>query len=438
MGQKLYIFDDGKGEFGPLADRRAIFEMRTGAITIRERIERTLGTKVSGVWVKDGLYEVMTERVKGDDWGDGVVVNELVGGGDDGEEVWMAVNGRWNAVQDIDTVKEFMSTGLENFNGIGCGALVDRRSGDVIAMKGKGEVVSRFLSGGFPYPHGGASVRMIGGSDVRTLLERPWHALDEMPDALLLDLAAIELPVIKESDHVNITAHGSHEMRVASSAKLLPYTVVDATYGPVVIDEGAEINPLTVLQGPCYVGPNSVLVSHTSIRRNTVIGPWCKVGGEISGVVMQGYSNKVHDGFLGMAMIGEWVNLGANTNVSNLKNTYGKVRIRLREELEVEDSGRQFQGPIVGDFVRTGIGTRVNTGAVLGSGCMFAGSHFTPKYAKPFGFYTDGPDGMVRSAYEWDKFVMTAKLMMERRGVMLTGAEEKLLREIFEKANHGG
>ncbi|QQE13727.1 hypothetical protein JD969_09775 [Planctomycetota bacterium] len=427
MGQKLYIFDDGKGEFGPLADRRAIFEMRTGAISIRERIERTLGLKASGVWVKGNLLEVMAERV-----GREVVVNEPV----EGQGEWIAVNGRWNAVNYVDDVKQLMNTPMEKFNGMGSGVLVDRRSGDVIAMKATSDALSKFLLSGFPYPHGGASVRMIGGSSERTMLERPWHVLDEMPDALLVDLAAIELPVIKESDHVNITAHGSHEMRVASSAKLLPYTVVDATYGPVVIDEGAEINPLTVLQGPCYIGPNAVLVSHTSIRRNTVIGPWCKVGGEISGVIMQGYSNKVHDGFLGMAILGEWVNLGANTNVSNLKNTYGHVRIRLREELEVEDSDRQFQGPIIGDYVRTGIGTRVNTGAVLGTGCMFAGSHFTPKYAKPFGFYTDGPDGMIRSEYDWDKFVDTAKMMMARRNVTHSDAEMKLLREIFEKANH--
>ena len=426
---KLYIFDDGKGEFGPLADRRAIFEMRTGAVTIRERIERVLGLGTGGVWVKGNLLEVMGERVK--EWGVGdVLVNEAVDGGE-----WMVVNGRWNAVEYFEEVAGLMRTPLAEFNGSGAGVLVDRRSGDVIAMKGGDEAVNKFLLSGFPYPHGGASVGMIGGAGKRTMLERPWHALDEMPNALLLDLAAIDLPVISENEHVNITAHGDHEMRVASSAKLLPYTVVDATYGPVVIDEGAEINPLTVLQGPCYVGRNAVLVSHTSLRRNTVIGPWCKVGGEISGVLMQGYSNKVHDGFLGMSMIGEWVNLGANTNVSNLKNTYGNVRIRLREELEVEDSERQFQGPIVGDFVRTGIGTRANTGAVLGTGCMFAGSHFTPKYAKPFGFYTDGPDGMVRSEYDWDKFWHTAELMTERRDVKLSEAEKKLLREIFERAN---
>ena len=416
MTRRIYIFDDGKGEFGPLVDRRAIFEQRSGAVTIRERIERVLGVKASGLWVNPKLLGVVKERV-----GSGVLVNEPIAGGE-----WVVVNGRWNGVYHADAVRGLM-------RGDGAVLLSDAKTGDVIAMRGHGELVSQFLLQGCQIAMlDGCTELIIGGKDERILLERPWHILDELGDALLEDLAAIQLPVIHPEEHINITAHGSHEMRVASTARLLPYTVVDAQYGPVVIDEGAEINPLTVLQGPCYVGPNAVLVSHTSLRRNTVIGPWCKVGGEISGAIMQGYSNKVHDGFLGMSLVGEWVNLGADTNVSNLKNTYGNVRIRLGEETEVEDTKRQFQGPIFGDYVRTGIGTRVNTGAVLGTGCMFAGSHFTPKYARPFGFFMDGPDGMERNEYEWEKFLATAESMMSRRNVTMNKEEESLLRDLYD------
>ncbi|WP_432798475.1 putative sugar nucleotidyl transferase [Poriferisphaera sp. WC338] len=439
MGTKLLLFDDLKGNFGPLTDRRPAFQLRTGSNTIATRISRALELPIAALYCAKHLPPLLAELYPN------IPINQPFY-----EPDIIAVNGRWNALHHIHAIKSLP---------LGS-ALVCSQSSHVIAVRDSAENLTLVAEAQFdpdslsdhlkiatldPVPINMTTPQVTASKldnipdnskdYLPPLLSRPWHIHDQLPQTLLTDLAHNNLPVIHPEEHINITAFGSHPMRVASTARLHPYVVVDAQYGPVVIDEYAEINPLTVLQGPCYIGPHSVLVSHTSIRRNTVVGPWCKLGGEIGSAIIQGYSNKVHDGFLGAALVGEWVNLGADTNVSNLKNTYGSVRIQLGPDEEPQDTNRTFHGPIIGDFVRTGIGTRVNTGAVLGTGCMFAGSHFTPKSAAPFGFYTDGPDGMVRSEYDLEKFIHTAKTMMARRDRTLTYAEECYLRELHAKNN---
>ena len=163
--------------------------------------------------------------------------------------------------------------------------------------------------------------------------------------------------------------------------------------------------------------------------------------------VIQGHSNKGHAGFLGHALVGEWVNLGADTTASNLKNTYGQVRVQLPSPpgaggaggerssapsaaAEVaESSGLTFHGPILGDFVRTAIGTRLPTGAAIGTGVMLASARFAPKTAEAFGFYVD-EHGQQRKLYDPDKLIETARAMMSRRGMDLGAAEEALLRAL--------
>src|SRR5699024_3671599 len=131
--------------------------------------------------------------------------------------------------------------------------------------------------------------------------------------------------------------------------------------------------------------PRCVIQPHALIRRYAAIGPFCKVAGEVSFSILQGYVNKGHSGFLGHAVIGAWCNFGAGTTASNLKNTYGHVRLQLAGDAAPIDTARMFHGPVMGDFVRTAIVTRLSTGTVLGTGCMIATSGFAPRFAAPFG-----------------------------------------------------
>ncbi len=166
------------------------------------------------------------------------------------------------------------------------------------------------------------------------------------------------------------------------------------------------------------------LAAHTALP-GTSVGPHCKVGGELKRTILQGYSNKAHGGYLGDAIVGQWCNLGANTNVSNMKNTYGHVRVQLEADEAPEDTGQTKQGPIIGDFVRTAIGTRLLTGSVVGTGCMLAVSDFA-KNAPRFSFCTDHGS----KVHELQALLNTADRMMKSHGLTLSEAEAALLRQL--------
>lgn len=398
----LIIYDDGLGRLGPLTGTRPSFGIRTGARLTHKRIERSVGLSTSVLWCPDRLAGILKEQQPGT----AVNPDRL------SDAPHLLVNGRWAGTRFAEQVKAL------TYNQ----ALVQSDGQVVAVVLGGHDAVAFLQSGCVTLPDQVSTVRVQD----RALIDRPWHVLDDLPGNLAADLAACELPAFRRGEHPGVTAYGDHPIHIGSGARVMPSVVIDAEYGPVVIEPGAVINPLTVLQGPCYIGQDSVLVSHTSIRRNTVIGPACKVGGEVSASIMHGYSNKAHGGYLGDSLVGAWVNLGADTNVSNLKNTYGNVRVQLDDHAPVEDTGRTFHGSIIGDYVRTAIGTRLPTGAVIHPGCMIADTGWAPKLAMPLGFY----NGPQRQAYNTDKLIDTIKRAMFRRDRLISDAEAALIRSL--------
>ena len=204
--------------------------------------------------------------------------------------------------------------------------------------------------------------------------------------------------------------------------------VIDAQEGPVYIGEGARIRPHAYLVGPVYIGPGSVVHPFSYIHGGTTIGPMCKVAGEIDGCIITGYSNKQHDGFLGHSYVGGWVNIGAGTANSDLKNTYGPVRVRPRGR-EI-DTGLTFFGSIIADHVKTGIQQILPTGAVIGFASMVATGQTLPKFVPSFSWLTDAgrTDGDV------ERLLATAQLVMSRRNVTCSEAEAELFRETARRA----
>lgn len=193
----------------------------------------------------------------------------------------------------------------------------------------------------------------------------------------------------------------------------------------VLIEEGAEVEACAVLDarsGPIYIGKNTIIRPQSYLRGPLSIGPQCRIGGEVTHSIFHGYSNKAHYGFIGHSYIGEWVNLGAGTTNSNLKNNYGTVKVWVNGK-EV-DSGEQFLGCFIGDFARTGIGTLINTGSVIGVGANVFGGGLTPKSIPNFAWGKEG-------RYEWSKFIASVKKMMARRGTKLTKEQEKLLQSLY-------
>jgi len=211
---------------------------------------------------------------------------------------------------------------------------------------------------------------------------------------------------------------------IGRGARVYPGVVIDASEGPVWIDENAIVMANAVLEGPLYVGKNSRIKIGAKIYENTSIGPVCKMGGEIEGSIIQGYSNKQHDGFLGHAYLGSWVNLGADTNNSDLKNNYGMIKVFLNGR--VLDTQKRFVGLMMGDHSKSAINTMFNTGSIVGVNCNIFGPGMPPKFVPSFSW--GGSEKIME--YRLDKAMEVAKIVMERRDIPFTEKEENLFREV--------
>ncbi len=228
--------------------------------------------------------------------------------------------------------------------------------------------------------------------------------------------------------HATNTLIGNSDLLyIAPGAKAYASTF-NTTDGPIYIDSDAEVMEGSHIRGPFYLGEHSQLKMGTKIYGATTIGPHCKVGGEVSNSIIQGFSNKAHDGFIGNTLIGEWCNLGADTNTSNLKNNYSKVRIWSYRDNQYADTGLTFCGLIMGDHSKCGINTMFNTGTVVGICSNIYGGGFPSKHIPSFMW--GGSDGAVE--YEWTKALDTITRVMQRRSIELSVEMIEMLKYVFE------
>ncbi len=204
-------------------------------------------------------------------------------------------------------------------------------------------------------------------------------------------------------------------------------SILDAESGPIYVDDEVTIQPGTVISGPCAILKGSVVSMGAKIRPNTTLGPFCKVGGEVNNVIFQGYSNKSHDGFLGTSVIGEWCNIGAGTNNSNLKNNYGEIKVWDYAEEKMTLTGLQYFGLIMGDHSKCGINTMFNTGTVVGFSANIYDGGYMPKFIPSFAW--GNRNGLT--AYELDKAMITARKVMERRSVIMSQEDDDIFEYIF-------
>lgn len=245
------------------------------------------------------------------------------------------------------------------------------------------------------------------------VVDRVWSLMTGNAERVARDLARSEHAALPRDVH-----HlGSGTVSVGSDVQLAPGVILDTRNGPIRLDDEVVVRPFTHLAGPAYVGTGSTLMGGPFDA--VTIGPVCKVHGEVEETVFLGYGNKAHDGFLGHAYVGMWVNLGAMTTNSDLKNNYGPVRVWTPSG-EV-DTGERKVGSFLGDHVKTAIGTLLNTGTVLEAGSNVFGG-MPPKYLPPFSW------GEPDSVYALDRFLETAKTVMGRRDVDLSERQRELLR----------
>ncbi len=206
--------------------------------------------------------------------------------------------------------------------------------------------------------------------------------------------------------------------------------ILNTSTGPIYLGENSEVMEGSVIRGPFALGEEGCVKLATKIYGPTTIGPHCRVGGEVNNVVFQSYSNKGHDGFLGNAVLGEWCNLGADTNSSNLKNNYSTVKAYSYESNKLENTDITFMGLVMGDHSKCGINTMFNTASVVGVSANIYGAGFPDKLIKSFTW--GGADGTV--PFDLTKAIQVAEAMMERRHVAFTEGD-RIIFEFLKTSN---
>ena len=222
------------------------------------------------------------------------------------------------------------------------------------------------------------------------------------------------------------TIIGDHKQIFLEEGAKVEASILNTTNGPIYIGKNAEIMEGSIVRGGLAMCEESALKLGTKVYGATTLGPHCKVGGEVNNVVFQAYSNKGHDGFLGNSVIGEWCNLGADTNTSNLKNNYGLIKTYSFRTKKQEQTDLQFMGLVMGDHAKSGINTMFNTATVVGVSSNLFGAEFPDKYIPSFQWGTSG------EKYNFEKAIESANNMMERRGLQLSPEEIAVLKHIAD------
>jgi UDP-N-acetylglucosamine diphosphorylase/glucosamine-1-phosphate N-acetyltransferase len=213
---------------------------------------------------------------------------------------------------------------------------------------------------------------------------------------------------------------------IHEEAEIDPFVVIDSSKGPVIIEKNAKIMSFVFIEGPAFIGMNSLVKPFTKIFGSTTIGPVCKVAGEIEATIFHSYSNKQHDGFIGHSYVLPWVNLGADTVTSDLKNNYSTVKLKYCSK--EWDTKSQFLGTFFCDHVKTGINTMLTSGTIIGVFSNVFGGGYMPKFVPSF--YWGGQEPF--KVYELDKALETARKMMARRGVEMSSAYQELVKKVFD------
>ena len=253
----------------------------------------------------------------------------------------------------------------------------------------------------------------------------PWELVDRMPTQIARDIEWL-YPRDNALLPTGVGRLGTDVISMDESVTIEPGVLLDSSNGPIRLDAGVRLQAGTRLAGPSFVGPGTALLGGTFEAIS--VGPVCKLRGELEASVVLGYTNKAHDGFIGHAILGRWVNLGALTTNSDLKNTYGSVRVHLSDGSI--DTGLPKVGAFLGDHVKTGIGTLLPTGALIGAGTSVFLGGVTPVRLPAFSWVT--PDGIDR--FRVDRFLEIAAKVMNRRNVELSPEHGAMLSRAWDRS----
>ena len=401
---KLLLFEDANVELlYPLTYLRAVFELRCGTMSLRERIERKFPDAQHYLETRKALRDVTAEA-------HGTV----------------AVNHPAALHADDDLL-------LVNAGAILTGESAAYRREEKVGLTPDGQFIWAFLKRETVGELGAETAGILaekaaGRLPVHTvddiLIRYPWNLIDVNPEQIARDFAEFYSPAVNSPLQEGVYVAGAKEnLCVGEGVEIQPCVFIDCRQGPVVIGDNVTVRAHTSIEGPCFLG-NDTMLFEAKIREGCSIGECCRVGGEVEESIIHGHSNKYHTGFLGHSYVCEWVNLGALTTNSDLKNDYSSVQVYVNGTLT--DTGSIKVGAFIGDHTKTSIGTMLNTGTNAGIMCnLMAGSSVLPKYIPSFCWFVQDrfSKGLgLRMALE------TARTAMNRRKVELTDAMVELIR----------
>lgn len=410
MFDTVLIFEDEfQKNLNPLTYTRPIYDLRCGILTLQEKIEKRFPESEVILHTRDYLLEFVkrnnqTKRV-----------NEL----DSSIDKLLIINGSVLADDNfIEKLKLEQDEILLTKGDQLVAAIISSNNMKIV----KDQLSSLFSLNSF----NGIDKRQIDAN----LICYPWNLVHNNGKQISKDFELLvdrDQELIKGKVYEGVHMINKRNIYIGEGASIKPGAVLDAEEGPIFIDKNATVFPNTVIQGPTSVGENALIKIGAKIYGDTSIGPVCKISGEIGESILHSYSNKQHNGFLGHAYLGSWVNIGAGTNNSDLKNNYGNVKVTIND-VEI-DTGEVMAGLIMGDHAKSGIDTMFNTGTVVGVSSNVFGAGFSPKYIPSFSW--GGAEGLT--TFKFNKAIEVAEKVMIRRNKELTEDENNILKIIFNE-----
>ncbi len=403
---RVAFFEDScAANFHPIALARPVFELVCGRYSLRERLVRHLPVTEWGVFVRDHLAETYREAHPEAHVNDFIWLSQAP---------TLVINGRW--LPSADAIRaDFETSGTALVDGEVAFTTLEPFEAALVMRNGWEPALAQIARGRRSVEPRGFFLRYL------------WDLVRHNAAILREDFRLAGAPTTEFRPAAQVATLGNErDFHIDPTARIDPFVVLDATDGPIAIGPGAIVKPFSHISGPCEIGHRSQLFAAT-LRGGTTIGPECRVGGEVEGSILHGYANKYHAGFLGHSYICPWVNLGALTTNSDLKNDYTHIRVPVSGESI--DSGLTKIGCFIADYAKTSIGTLLNTGSSIGPMSMILpDGKLAPKHIPAFakvlhGDLTDGAD--------IEQSLRSARLMMGRRNVELSGAAERMWRRLF-------
>ncbi len=405
MQKNICIYEDSSyTQLYPLTLTRPVFDLHCGILSLREKVIHYFSKQQSYLFVRNGFEDLCREQSPD------CIVNQLP----DGD--CYIINGRFIFE---DKPPEFHNNTILTSGDQIIGAFLQ-----AVEIKKLQKDKNGFLDF--------SSFSELRKHEVKGyLINYPWNLVHFNAKEITKDFNLLNKNnLIEGVVYPHSTLLAKENIYVGAGTKVYPGVVINAEDGPVYIDKNVTIMANAVLEGPVTIGYGSIIKIGAKIYKGVSIGKHCRVGGEVEESIIHGFSNKQHEGFLGHSYLGEWVNLGADTNNSDLKNNYGSVKIHINGDLV--DSGSMFVGVFMGDHSKSGINTMFNTGSVVGVMCNVFGAGFTPKNIPSFTW-----GGIDRSErYEFLKAIETAKKVLKRRDQKLTKSHKKVLQTIYDSKSN--